>query len=130
MIEFNCVFAKDALTVRKFLRTVKGDDIINYMEITNKLTKNDIYSEEPSDMVVNSYIVKHLEKSMLEKENKKFYFVLSEMDITIIKNLQDHIDSLCALCDESATYNLHIKEKENYKNIHRLFEKVSEIVLK
>ena len=54
-IEFNFIYSNDALRVKTFLGNVpRSIECINYMDIFNKLTKNDFYQYEPSDAVVSS----------------------------------------------------------------------------
>ena len=127
MIKFNCVYAPHALTIRRFLKTVKCDEIVNYMEIINKLTKNDIYAQEPSDMVVNSYILKYIEKSIIKTKNETFFYVMSSLDEDVINNLQFHIINIAKEIDEKAEFYVHIKDKDTYQSIHHLFTEVYEI---
>ena len=129
MIIFNCIYAPQALLVRKFLRTVNTDEVINYMEIINKLTKNDVYSCEPSDIVVNSYIIKYLEKSIIEKGSKSFYYVLSNLDETIICNLQEHVNKMCNSIDEEITYNITVKGDIKNCNLNEYFQTINELIL-
>jgi hypothetical protein len=129
-ITFNCVYHHKAIKVKKYLKTIKEfDDIINYMEIANKLTKNDYYSKEPSDIVINSYLIKYLIKSLLKNENKNIYYVFSEIDIDIINSLKTYLDSILPF-EIDIVYNLHIgteDRKDLSQEITNEFEDIIDI---
>ena len=54
----------EALTIKKYLNGIEEGEKINYIDIVNKLTKNDYYQYEPSDAVVSSYLIKHLQSAV------------------------------------------------------------------
>ena len=84
-LHFNFVYAKDALSIKKYLNAIKEGEKINYIDIVNKLTKNDYYQYEPSDAVVSSYLIKQLQSSVENIKVDKVYYVLSQLDKQIIK---------------------------------------------
>ncbi len=125
MVNFYCIFAKEALVVKKYLKDIDNDDVINYMDIANKLTKNDIYSKEPSDVIIGSYIIKYLEKSIVDKENVNIYYVLSCLDPVIINNIKKYVKKLSL---NNFKFNAIIKEKECYNEVHSIFDEVFELI--
>lgn len=127
MITIICIYAKEASYVRKYLKTIKECNIINYMDISNKLTKNDIYSEEPSNLIINSYIIKLLEKLICENEEEIIYYVMSSMERKIICNLKKYINSLVG--KNNVTYIARIRNKNNYLELVNLFDSIEELEL-
>jgi len=120
-LEFNCIYSKDAFTVKKFLKNIENDCIINYMDIINKLTKNDIYSNEPSDIIVGSYIIKQLEKLLIEKGKLKLYYVMSNMEIEVIENLKDYVFTLI---NKEFVYNVYLDDIDNFTDMLHYFDNV------
>lgn len=112
MIIINFVYDKDALTVKKFLKKVECHDTINYMDITNKLTKNDIYSVEPSDIIISSYITKYLEKTIIQKNNRIFFYVINTFEHSVIFNIKDYLYELIDSneLNEEIEFNIFLKE--------------------
>lgn len=90
-MEFYCVYAKDALAIKRYLSRVNTKAIkISYIDVYNKLTKNDVYFSEPNEMVVYSKIYALLQKTLLVDcdEKTKVYYVISELDKEMIKELR------------------------------------------
>lgn len=126
MIKINCIYSKEATHVKQFLKKIRGFDIVNYMDIMNKLTKNDVYSNEPSDLIINSHIIRLLEKMIIEKNVKIIYYVISNLEHETIYNLKEYINSLS---DDEIEYTVFIKDKSEYNNIHFMFDNVYEMVI-
>jgi hypothetical protein len=90
-MEFYCVYAKDALAIKRYLSKVNPKAIkISYIDIYNKLTKNDVYLSEPNEMVVYSKVYTLLQKTLLVdcNEEAKVYYVISELDKEMIRGLR------------------------------------------
>ncbi len=124
MINFYCLYSKDAFLIKNYLNSVKCDEYINFMEISNKLTKNDPYSIEPTDEIINQYLMRTLEKSFKNLKLKNIYYVISECDIEIIKNLKSYIFSLT---EKEIQFILCIENTDLPKRIESLFDKVVKI---
>ena len=76
-IEFNFIYSNDAVRVKAFLGSVpRSIECINYMDIFNKLTKNDFYQYEPSDAVVSSYLMRQLQNAIIYLQQ---YFMFWEI---------------------------------------------------
>ena len=74
-IEFNFIYSSDALRVKTFLGNVpRSIECINYMDIFNKLTKNDFYQYEPSDAVVSSYLMRQLQNAIGKSSLSNSYY--------------------------------------------------------
>lgn len=96
-MEFYCVYAKDALAIKRYLSKVNPKAIkISYIDIYNKLTKNDVYLSEPNEMVVYSKVYTLLQKTLLVdcNEETKVYYVISELDKEMIRGLRLMIKNL------------------------------------
>lgn len=135
MLTINFVYDKNALTVKKFLKTIDCDDVINYMDITNKLTKNDIYSVEPSNAIISSYITKYLEKTIIQKHNRNIFYVLSYFKLETILNIQDFMYELLedGDIDENILFNAYLRKDimlhDNVMNVMNKFDNFYELVL-
>jgi hypothetical protein len=127
-MEFYCVYAKDALAIKKYLSRVNAKAIkISYIDIYNKLTKNDVYLSEPNEMVVYSRVYTLLQKTLLIncKENITIYYVISELDKDMIKSLRFMIKELYK---QPFTFNLIYREEDFIKGYNSLFHEVKTFV--
>ena len=80
-IEFNFIYSDDALRVKTFLGNVpRSIECINYMDIFNKLTKNDYYQYEPSDAVVSSYLMRQLQNAIGRNISTTIFYVLGNLN--------------------------------------------------
>lgn len=95
IIEFNFVYTRDAVKIKEFLGNIpRSIDCINYIDIVNKLTKNDYYQHEPSDEVVSSYLVKQLNLVFSKDIVSSVYYVLGSLDKEVIINIQSFLLNL------------------------------------
>ena len=89
-MKFNFVYSKDSLALRKVLSDLSSDCCISYQDIFNKLTKNDVYSTEPADIVVNSFLIKKLEKELIG-EHQNLYYIISNLENEVIENVKHFV---------------------------------------
>ena len=89
-MKFNFVYSKDSLALRKVLSDLSSDCCISYQDIFNKLTKNDVYSTEPADIVVNSFLIKKLEKELIS-EHQNLYYIISNLENEVIENVKHFV---------------------------------------
>jgi len=66
-------------------------ECISYIEVLNKLTRNDYMQEEPSDEVVASYLIKQINAVMAKKDLSLVYYVLSSKDQDTIESITNYI---------------------------------------
>ena len=119
-LAFNFVYSKNAITIKKYLGSIEDGDCINYIDIVNKLTKNDYYQYEPSDAVVSSYLIKQLQ-SVLENVNTgKVFYVLSELDELIINNIKEYVEEWSMKKEKE--YNIHYTEDISLNGVTELFD--------
>jgi|10_taG_2_1085330.scaffolds.fasta_scaffold112240_2 hypothetical protein len=119
-LAFNFVYSKNAITIKKYLGSIEDGDCINYIDIVNKLTKNDYYQYEPSDAVVSSYLIKQLQ-SVLENVNTgKVFYVLSELDELIINNIKEYVEEWSMKKEKE--YNIHYTEDICLNGVTELFD--------
>lgn len=107
-IEVSFVYAHDALSIKKYLKTCTNDYIINYIDVINKLTKGDIYSKEPSDIIVKTYILNEIE-NFIKSGSDSLYYVLSSLDINIIKTFIPLLKSILKDDGISIKCNFYLK---------------------
>lgn len=91
------MYARDAFAIKRYLGRVSSKSIkISYIDVYNKLTKNDVYMSEPNEMVVYSKVYTLLQKTLLTEcdDKTKVYYVISELDKEMIKGLKAMIKEL------------------------------------
>jgi hypothetical protein len=104
-IEFNFIYSNDALRVKTFLGNVpRSIECINYMDIFNKLTKNDFYQYEPSDAVVSSYLMRQLQNAIGRNISTTIFYVLGSLNKETVGGIQSYVESLS---DKSITYKIY-----------------------
>ena len=116
-IELNFVYSKDASKVKEFLGNIpRSIECINYMDIVNKLTKNDYYQFEPSDAVVSSYLIRQIQIAFERDTLRSLFYVLGGLDEQVITNIQSYVSTLT---DKNITFNLYYSSipTENYSHL-------------
>ena len=104
-IEFNFIYSNDAVRVKTFLGSVpRSIECINYMDIFNKLTKNDFYQYEPSDAVVSSYLMRQLQNAISRNISTTIFYVLGNLDEETISSIQEYVETLS---DKPITYKMY-----------------------
>jgi len=123
-IEFNFIYSKDAIKVKSFLGSVpRNIECVNYMDIFNKLTKNDFYQHEPSDAVVSSYLMKQLQTILERSTSTTIFYVLGDINEPTIKGIQGYVESLTT---KDIEYNIYHSSDINVNGKVNLFENVVE----
>lgn len=122
-IEFNFIYSKDAVRVNSFLGTVpRNIECINYMDIFNKLTKNDFYQFEPSDAVVSSYLMKQLQ-TVFDRNTSSIFYVLGNLNEHTVEGIKTYVESLT---EREIKYNIYHSPDINVNGSAQLFENVIE----
>ncbi|MFW9950505.1 MAG: hypothetical protein ACFFKA_10325 [Candidatus Thorarchaeota archaeon] len=123
----NCVFSKNKLDFKKYIKTVDCDDIISYHDIISKLIKNDINSKRPSSIVVNTYIRRKIIKSLSGEGSIKIVYALKNLEEDTVKSIKN---LMFEYCEHDLEFNLIIiKNKKNDLYIsNSLAEEFSEII--
>lgn len=104
-LEFNFVYSDDAVSIKTFLGNVpKSIERINYMDIFNKLTKNDYYQYEPSDAVVSSYLMRQLQNAINRNLSPTIFYVLGSLNKETVGSVQSYVESLS---NKSITYKIY-----------------------
>ena len=117
-IKFNFVYSNCALQIKEFLSNVpKKAECINYIEILNKLTRNDYMQEEPSDVVVASYLIKQINSTMSKHDLSEVYYVLNNIDQETLQNVKNHVMNLTHLEINFGIYTLSEQLELSYKTI-------------
>ena len=123
-IEFNFIYSKDAVRVKSFLGTVpRNIECINYMDIFNKLTKNDFYQFEPSDAVVSSYLMKQLQTILERSTTTSIFYVLGNLNERTVVGVKNYVETLT---DRDIEYNIYHSPDINVNGTAKLFENVVE----
>lgn len=109
-MNFNCIYSKDAVNINLFLRDKKGH-VVSYIDITNRLSKRDVYNEEPSDDIVAFHVFSSLREVMsIAGDDDLIFYVLSTTDTEVIQNLKDLISKIY---HKDFIFNLYIHEGES-----------------
>ncbi len=123
-IEFNFIYSKDAVKVKTFLGNVpRNIECINYMDIFNKLTKNDFYQSEPSDAVVSSYLMKQLQTVLDRNTTTSIFYVLGNLSEPTVKGIKSYVESLT---NKEIEYNIYHSPDINVNGSVKLFKNVVE----
>jgi hypothetical protein len=125
-LDFVFVHSKDALKVKTFLGTVpRNIECINYMDIYNKLTKNDYFQSEPSDAVVSSYLMKQLQTLLGKDTTSTIYYVLEELNEDVILGIKEYV---LTLSEKDVNYHLIVSEDliDSVNGAAKLVESVNE----
>jgi len=123
-IEFNFIYSKDAVRVKTFLGTVpRNIECINYMDIFNKLTKNDFYQYEPSDAVVSSYLMRQLQTVLDRNTTTSIFYVLGHLNEPTVEGIKTYVESLTT---RDLVYNIYHSPDINVNGTAKLFENVVE----
>ena len=123
-IEFNFIYSKDAIKVKSYLGTVpRNIECINYMDIFNKLTKNDFYQSEPSDAVVSSYLMKQLQTVLDRNTTTSIFYVLGNLSEPTVKGIKSYVESLT---NKEIEYNIYHSPDINVNGSAKLFKNVVE----
>jgi hypothetical protein len=117
---FNFVYSRDAITIKKYLSERESGECINYIDIVNKLTKNDYYQYEPSDVVVSSYLIKQLQTVLENVNTSTVFYVLSELDEVIITNIKEYVEAWSV--KRKKKYNIHHTEDISLNGVTNLFD--------
>lgn len=124
VIELNFVYSDDACRVKKFLENVpRSIECINYMEIVNKLTKNDYYQYEPSDAVVSSYLIRQIQTAFERDSLRSLFYVLGSVEEDVITNIKKYTQSLT---EKPIRFNLYHSTSIDIKNSFDLFDNINE----
>ena len=123
-IEFNFIYSNDALRIKTFLGSVpRNIECINYMDIFNKLTKNDFYQYEPSDAVVSSYLMRQLQNAIGRNTSTTIFYVLGGLEEDIIGGVKDYVSSLS---DRPVTFNIYHSPDISVNGTAELFDDIIE----
>ena len=119
-IEFNFIYSKDAIKVKKFLGSVpRNIECISYMDIFNKLTKKDFYQYEPSDAVVSSYLMRQLQTVLGRNTTTSIFYVLGNLNKGTIIGVKKYVESLT---DRAIYYNIYHSPDINVNGTAELFK--------
>jgi hypothetical protein len=114
-VTFSCIYSKDALKLKRFLKQAEKDSlVVSYIDLTNKLSKNDVYQHEPNDSILSSMILLIL-TDYLSKATRdtKIFYVLSCLEEEVIFNLKEVISDIY-----SHDFSFILYSDENFESKH------------
>lgn len=95
VLEFSFVYSKDAVKIKSFIDSIpRNIECINYIDIYNKLSKNDYFQSEPSDAVISSYLMRQLQTAVSRTSTRNLFYVLGSVDRDVISGIQSYVKSL------------------------------------
>jgi hypothetical protein len=123
LLEVNFVYANEPYKVKSFLERIpRNIECINYIDIYDKLAKNDYYDHKPSDAVVSTYLIKQIQY-VIEKDLRSVYYVLGCIEKESIQNIQSYIQSLT---NKSIVFNIYHAADINLNGSSKLFQELRE----
>ncbi len=123
-LEFSFIYSKDAVKIKAFLGSVpRSIECINYMDIYNKLSKNDYLQSEPSDAVVSSYLMRQLQTIIGRSTTQSLFYVLGDLDKEIVKGIKEYVESLT---ERQIHYKIYHTPEVNINGSSFLFNEMVE----
>ncbi len=123
-LEFSFVYSKDAVKVKAFLNSVpRNIEYINYIDIYNKLSKNDYFQLEPSDIVVSSYLMKRLQSIIGKSTTRSLFYALGELDKDTVIGVKKYVETLTP---KQVHYKIYHTPDVNINGSSFLFDEVVE----
>lgn len=123
-LEFSFIYSKDAVKVKTFLGSIpRSIECINYMDIYNKLSKNDYLQSEPSDAVVSSYLMRQLQTILSRSTTQTLFYVLGDLDKEIVKGIKEYVESLT---ERKIYYKIYHTPEVNINGSSFLFNEIVE----
>jgi hypothetical protein len=124
ILEFSFIYSKDAVKVKAFLGSVpRSIECINYMDIYNKLSKNDYLQSEPSDAVVSSYLMRQLQTIVGRSTTRSLFYVLGDLDKEVVKGIKEYVESLT---QRTIHYKIYHTPEVNVNGSSFLFNEIVE----
>ena len=123
-LEFYFVYSNDAVKIKGFIDNVpRNIECINYIDIYNKLAKNDYFQSEPSDAVVSSYLMRQLQTVISRNSTQNIYYVLGSIDKDVVNGIQSYIKTLTS---RNVEFKIYHTPEVQLTGIGRLFSEVIE----
>jgi len=123
-LEFYFVYSNDAVKIKSFIDNVPGNiECINYIDIYNKLAKNDYFQSEPSDAVVSSYLMRQLQTVISRNSTQNIYYVLGSIDKNVVNGIQSYIKTLTS---RNVEFKIYHTPEVQLTSVGRLFSEVIE----
>jgi len=123
-LEFYFVYSNDAVKIKSFIDNVpRNIECINYIDIYNKLAKNDYFQSEPSDVVVSSYLMRQLQTVISRNSTQNIYYVLGSIDKNVVNGIQSYIKTLTS---RNVEFKIYHTPEVQLTSVGRLFSEVIE----
>lgn len=90
-IRIDCIYFNNTVKLKKFTRTLDQSNLISYIDIANKMSRNDVYSYAPSEITLN-FMIKEALDEVLDHKVQHLFFVLSSMQEETLENLKSYIE--------------------------------------
>ncbi len=119
VLEFYFVYSKDAVKIKGFIDSIpRNIECINYIDIYNKLAKNDYFQSEPSDAVVSSYLMRQLQTVVSRGSTLNVYYVLGSIEKDVIEGIQSYVKTLT---DRDIEFKIYHTPDVQLNGMKRLF---------
>lgn len=119
VLEFYFVYSKDAVKIKGFIDSIpRNIECINYIDIYNKLAKNDYFQSEPSDAVVSSYLMRQLQTAVGRNSTMNIYYVLGSIEKDVIEGIQSYVKTLT---DRDIAFKIYHTSEVQLNGMKRLF---------
>jgi len=119
VLEFYFVYSKDAVKIKGFIDSIpRNIECINYIDIYNKLAKNDYFQSEPSDAVVSSYLMRQLQTAVSRNSTMNIYYVLGNIEKDVIEGIQSYVKTLT---DRDIEFKIYHTPEVQLNGMKKLF---------
>lgn len=113
----------DKLKFESFFSRKRNSDIINYHEIRQRLTNNDVFKTPPSNDIVEFQIIKRLNSFRKCKKTEFLFFYVDNIDKQFLENLKFIFNQ----CEYPVNYHLLVDTENPLPKIHKEFNSVQNL---
>ena len=113
----------DKITFEKSFSRKRNSDIINYHEIKQRLTNNDVFKSPPSDDIVEFQIIKKLNSFRKCRKTEFLFFYIDDVNQSFVTNLK----TLFGECEFPVNFHLLVDPAQPLPKFHVEFNSVQKI---
>jgi hypothetical protein len=113
----------DKIAFEKSFSRKRNSDIINYHEIRQRLTNNDVFKTPPSDDIIEFQIIKKLNSFRKCRKAEFLFFYIDDVNQSFVINLK----TLFTECEFPVNFHLLVDPTQPLPKFHTEFNSVQKI---
>ncbi len=99
----------------------RNSDIINYHEIRQRLTNNDVFKSPPSSDIVEFQIIKRLYSFKKCRKTEFLFFYVDSLDVNFLSNLKN----IFGECEFPVNFHLLVDQDHQIPKFHEEFNSIT-----